>query len=163
MNVPPTREEPPKTRIWQPPPRTEPPKPGPAARQWSDPGPPRRPNSFLPPKNDVSCMLLPRDLYSINRYSLTTWLAVRVKVVYLIICFTLEWALKIEQRSSEEYFRGLLAGGEGELLATYMTHLHHFWTKEDNRLFWLYCMHFKIYVSWYCRFWPGSFDQKWTK
>ena len=69
MNVPPTREEPPKTRIWQPPPRTEPPKPGPAARQWSDPGPPRRPNSFLPPKNDVSCMLLPRDLYSINRYS----------------------------------------------------------------------------------------------
>lgn len=52
MNVPPTREEPPKTRIWQPPPRTEPPKPGPAARQWSDPGPPRRPNSFLPPKND---------------------------------------------------------------------------------------------------------------
>ena len=56
-------------------------------------------------------------------------------------------------------------GGRGGVkpLATYMWHLHHFWTKEDNRLFWLYCMHFKIYVSWYCHFWPGSFDQKWTK
>ena len=47
-------QEAPKARIWQPPPRTEAPKPGPAGRQWSDPGPQRRPNSFLPPKNEVS-------------------------------------------------------------------------------------------------------------
>ena len=89
MNVPTTREDPPKTRIWQPPPRTEPSNPGPAARQWSDPGPQRRPNSFLPPKKDVSFMLLPRGLYSVNSYSLANWLAVRVKVVYIMNCFTL--------------------------------------------------------------------------
>lgn len=54
------REEAPKARIWQPPPRTDAPRPGPAGRQWSDPGPqrvgPPRPNSFLPPKNEVSCI-----------------------------------------------------------------------------------------------------------
>lgn len=52
---PPKKEEPAKTRIWQPPPRAEAPKPV-TGRQWSDPGPkrpgPPRPNSFLPPKNE---------------------------------------------------------------------------------------------------------------
>lgn len=68
FEAPPKRDQPPKTRIWQPPPRTEAPKPGPAGRQWSDPGPQRpRPNSFLPPKNEVSCIaisLLSKPLYS---------------------------------------------------------------------------------------------------
>lgn len=49
---PPKREEAPKSRIWQPPPPANT-GAGRASRQWSDPGPPR-PNSFLPPKNDVS-------------------------------------------------------------------------------------------------------------
>ncbi|XP_074613060.1 uncharacterized protein LOC141872986 isoform X1 [Acropora palmata] len=58
------KEEPQKTRIWQPPPRAElAPKPASSGRQWSHansprPGPPgqrpTRPNSFLPPKNEGS-------------------------------------------------------------------------------------------------------------
>ena len=63
---PPKKEEPPKTRIWQPPPRTEAPKPGPAGRPWNDQGPqrvgPPRPNSLFPSKKEVSCMSLPRSL-----------------------------------------------------------------------------------------------------
>lgn len=64
---PPKREESPKTRIWQPPPpTTTTAAPGRAARQWSDPGPqrvgPPRPNSFLPPKDNVSCIVI----YAIN-------------------------------------------------------------------------------------------------
>lgn len=57
-NVPPKREEPPKvnTRIWQPPPPANTGGRG-TSRQWSDPGPPR-PNSFLPPKNEVSCIVI---------------------------------------------------------------------------------------------------------
>ncbi|XP_068709687.1 smoothelin-like protein 1 [Montipora foliosa] len=53
---PPKTEEPPKTRIWQPPPRTDAPKPASSGRQWSNPAAlsqkPTRPNSFLPSKNE---------------------------------------------------------------------------------------------------------------
>lgn len=61
---PPKKEEPQRTRIWQPPPRAEvAPKPASSGRQWSDANSPRpgplgqrstRPNSFLPSKNEVS-------------------------------------------------------------------------------------------------------------
>lgn len=63
LETPLQKEDAPKARIWQPPPRAntnaESNRPG---RQWSDPGSqrvgPPRPNSFLPPKANVSCYVL---------------------------------------------------------------------------------------------------------
>lgn len=67
---PPKREEPPKSRIWQPPPPANT-GAGRASRQWSDPGPqrvgPPRPNSFLPPKNDVSCVIYSKKSQTVTR------------------------------------------------------------------------------------------------